>query len=94
MKKDAHEFYLVSASCRQGVPSPAHYSVIIDDIQIGPEAIQEMSYKLSYLYFNFSGAVKIPAPIKYAFRLATMCGERGNAIPHKYFDTIKGLFFI
>jgi len=39
VKKDSHEFYLVSASCRQGVPSPAHYSVLVDDIKIGAEAI-------------------------------------------------------
>jgi argonaute-like protein implicated in RNA metabolism and viral defense len=46
------------------------------------------------MYYNFSGAVKIPAPVRYADRLATMVGERGNAIPHKHYDTIKGLYFI
>lgn len=94
LKKDAHEFYLVATNCRQGVPTPAHYSVIVDDIKIGSEAVQEIAYKLSYLYYNFSGAVKIPAPIKYAYRLATMVGERGNSVPHKHYDNIKGLFFI
>lgn len=81
-KKDVNEFYLVSTNCRQGVPSPAHYSVLVDEIDNGPEKIQELAYKQSYLYYNFSGAVKIPAPIKYAYRLATMVGERGNTMPH------------
>lgn len=44
-KKDVNEFYLVSTSCRQGVPSPAHYSVLVDEIEQGPEKIQELAYK-------------------------------------------------
>ena len=49
---------------------------------------------MSYLYYNFSGAVKIPAPIKYAYRLASLIGESKNAVPHKHWDEIKGLYFI
>lgn len=96
VKKDTYDFYLVSTLTRQGVPTPAHYCVLVDEIKDreGPEKIQELTFKLSFLYFNFSGAVKTPAPLKYAYRLATMVGERGNIIPHKYYDNIKGLFFI
>lgn len=94
VKKDMYDFYLVSTLSRQGVPSPVHYSVLVDEIKDEPEKIQELTYKLSFLYYNFSGAVKTPAPLKYAYKLATMVGERGNIIPHKHFDSIKGLFFI
>lgn len=96
LSKDAYDFYLVSAACRVGVPTPSHYCVLKDEIQHqhGPEMIQALTYKLSYLYYNFSGAVKIPAPVKYAYRLATMVGERGNTMPHQHYDKIKGLFYI
>lgn len=97
VKKGLYDFYLVSTVSRQGVPTPAHYCVLKDEIQDpnGPEKIQELTYKLSYLYYNFSGAVKTPAPLKYAYRLATLIGEHGkNAMPHPHYDNIKGLFFI
>lgn len=32
VKKDLYDFYLVSTSSRQGVPTPAHYSVLRDEI--------------------------------------------------------------
>ena len=41
-----------------------------------------------------SGAIKIPAPIKYADRLANMVGERGNIMPHKHYQELKALHFI
>lgn len=84
MRKDTYDFFLVNVHCRQGVPTPSHYSVLADEIEEGPEKIQELTYKLSYMYYNFSGAD----------RLATMVGERGNAMPHKHYDNIKGLYFI
>jgi len=33
VKKDLYDFYLVSTSSRQGVPTPAHYSVLKDEIE-------------------------------------------------------------
>jgi hypothetical protein len=40
--------------------------VIYDDLHCGPEDIQKLTYKLSYIYYNYSGAVKIPSPLRYA----------------------------
>jgi aubergine-like protein len=41
VKKDLYDFFLVSTQSRQGVPTPAHYSVLIDEIKYpkGPEKI-------------------------------------------------------
>lgn len=94
LKKDAYDFFLISTNCRQGVPTPSHYTVLIDETGKGPEEIQKFVYKLSYMYYNFSGAVKIPAPMKYSTRLATMISENGISNPHERFDSIKGLYFI
>ena len=76
------------------MPSPTKYTIIHDDIKLDSGKIQELAYSLSYLFYNFSGAVKLPAPVKYAYSLAQQVGERGNSIPHKYFDKINGLYFI
>lgn len=94
-QNDVYDFFLVTTNCRQGVPTPTHVSVLYNDIpECNPEQVQLMVYKLCYLYFNFSGSIKIPAPIRYADRLAAMIGERGGIIPHPHYGKINGLFFI
>jgi aubergine len=92
---DVYDFYMVNTNCRQGVPAPTHISVLFNNIpEAKPEHIQLMCYKLCYLYYNFSGPIKIPAPIRYADRLANMIGERGAITQHPAFGNINGLFFI
>jgi hypothetical protein len=27
-----HSFFLVSTECRQGVPTPTHYSILVDEV--------------------------------------------------------------
>ena len=75
VKNNVYDFFLVSTQCRQGIQTPSHYSVLYDDLNCGPEDIQKLTYKLSYMYYNYSGAVKIPAPLRYASRLATVVSE-------------------
>ena len=70
------DFYLISASARQGTPTPSHYSVLHDSTELGMQVLEALTYKLCYLYFNYSGPVKIPAPVKLADRLANVIGER------------------
>ena len=38
--KDSYEFYLINTTASQGVPTPTHYSVIYDDIQMDPKNVQ------------------------------------------------------
>jgi aubergine-like protein len=75
VKSNLYDFFLVSTQCRQGIQTPSHYSVLYDDLHCEPEDIQKLTYKLSYMYYNYSGAVKIPAPLRYASRLATVISE-------------------
>lgn len=92
--KDSYDFYLISQFCRVGVPTPSHYTVIYDDIKADPKAVMEMTYKLCYTYFNFSGSVKIPAPVKYADKMAMLMGDRKIQEPHKVYKARRGLYFI
>ena len=87
-KPEAYEFLIVST------PTPTHYSVLVDEIQAGPEELQKLCYKLCYLYYNFSGAVKMPAPVKYSNRYGEHLAEHGACEVHPLLEKINGLFFI
>ena len=92
--KDSYDFYLISQHCRVGVPTPSHYTVIFDDIKADPKDIMTITYKLCYTYFNFSGSVKIPAPVKYADKMAMLMGDRKIQQPHAVYKQRRGLYFI
>ena len=58
-------------------------------------------YKLCYLYYNWSGSIKVPAPVHYAKKLAFMVGDHlsvkgdGISLPNEKLMTgLKSLFYI
>lgn len=99
---DGTDFYIVSQKTSQGTASPTHYTVVHNDI--GPEAtqnLQVLSYKLCYLYYNWTGSIKEPSPIRYAHTLSNLIGERYNPrkpetliLPHESYLEKKALYFI
>lgn len=95
-KDKAYDFFLVSTQSRQGVPIPSQFSVLKNDVGASPEDIQKLTYQLCYLYYNFNGAVNVPAPIRYAEILASNMlkfGIKPDQL-HQHYDTIRGLYFI
>ncbi len=76
--RDTYEFYLVSVAARQGMTTPTRFSVLYDTVQASPDQIQLLTFKLCHNYYNVSGAIKEPACIRYAHRLAALVGERGG----------------
>ena len=94
-KKDDYSFYLVSTTSEQGVPSPCQYTVLYDEVELDPKFLIELSHKLTFLFFTYSGSIRIPAPVKYAERLAKQISLSPNhPIPHMSFDKINGLYFL
>jgi aubergine-like protein len=39
------------------------------------EALARLAYKLCHMYYNWPGAVKVPAPVMMAHRLAYFVGQ-------------------
>lgn len=76
--RDTYEFYLVSVAARQGMTTPTRFTVLYDTVQASPDKIQLLTFKLCHNYYNVSGAIKEPACIRYAHRLAALVGERGG----------------
>ena len=81
-KPGRYDFYLISQSTRQGTVTPTYYSVIHDENNYTPELHQKMAYKFCFLYYNWSGSVRVPAPCQYAHKLAYLCGEHLHLQPN------------
>ncbi|EEC14103.1 Cniwi protein, putative, partial [Ixodes scapularis] len=79
-------------SVRQGTVAPTHFNVIHDTTTLKPEHMQRLSYKLTHLYFNWPGTIRVPAPCQYAHKLAFLAGQSLHAEPHKNLSTT--LFYL
>ncbi|KAJ7641742.1 argonaute-like protein [Roridomyces roridus] len=49
-----------------GTSRPAHYSVLYDENNLSPDALQSLSFALCHVYARSTRSVSIPAPVYYA----------------------------
>uniref|UniRef100_A0A146KN09 Piwi-like protein 1 n=1 Tax=Lygus hesperus TaxID=30085 RepID=A0A146KN09_LYGHE len=89
---DRYDFYLVSQSVRQGTVSPTYYNVIYDTVGLAPDLLQRLTYKLTHMYYNWSGTVRVPAPVQYAHKLAFLVGQSIHRAPNPSLDDL--LYFL
>lgn len=61
-----YEFYLQPQFVNSGTATPTHFHVIYDSIGIPIEDIEDITYKQCYYYWNWSGAIREPAALKFA----------------------------
>lgn len=80
-RKDYFDFFLVSQNVRQGTVSPTHYIVLEDTTNLTPDQQQQLAYKMTHCYYNWPGAVRVPAPCQNAHKLAAMVGQNLRALP-------------
>lgn len=69
-----YDFYLIAQHVTQGATTPSHYIVLEDESNYRPDILQRLTYKLCYLYYNWPGTVRVPAPCQYAHKLADLVG--------------------
>jgi len=80
---DTLSFYLMSQADGKGTITPTHYMVLHDTAHMPADTLQKLSYWLSFLYYNFTGSVKMPAPAQYAKTIARLTGTVVLEEPHK-----------
>eukprot|EP00092_Neocalanus_flemingeri_P023338 GFUD01025304.1.p1 GENE.GFUD01025304.1~~GFUD01025304.1.p1 ORF type:complete len:970 (+),score=314.12 GFUD01025304.1:89-2998(+) len=80
-RRDWYDFFLVSQHVGQGTVSPTHYVVVHDSMELPVDAVQRISYKLTHMYYNWPGTVRVPAPCQYAHKLAYQVGEHIHKEP-------------
>nr|XP_033336473.1 piwi-like protein Siwi [Megalopta genalis] len=70
-----YDFYIISQSVRQGTVTPCAFNVIADTTGWKADQMQRMTYKLTHMYYNWSGTVRVPAPCQYAHKLAFLVSQ-------------------
>lgn len=81
-RKERYDFYLISQSTRNGTVTPTYYNIMHDDTGFDASKQQQLAYKLCFLYYNWTGTVRVPAPCQYAHKLAFLCGEHLHNVPN------------
>mgnify|MGYP000715258534 CR=1 FL=1 len=99
-EKDKIDFYLISQKTTQGVAQPTHYYLAYDEMKVELDKLYTLIYKLSYLYYNWSGSIRVPSPCQYAKKLLILIGEKLSdkkevVVPREEFENnIQTLYFI
>jgi aubergine-like protein len=72
---DHYNFYLMSHNVNAGCMTPTHYNIVVNDSQITAKALYELTYNLCYMYYNWQGGIRVPAPCMYAHKIAYLVGK-------------------
>lgn len=82
MKRNVWDFCLVSQHVTQGTVSPTHY-IIVHDGGMKPDNLQKLTYKMTMMYWNWTGTVRVPASCQASDFLYTS---------HSFFPQCQSLF--
>ena len=66
---DRFEFYIQPQKVTQGTATPTRFQVEYGNLDC-PELLPKLTFDLCFLYSNWRGPVRVPAPLKYAEKLA------------------------
>ncbi|PNS16428.1 Protein argonaute [Sphaceloma murrayae] len=67
---EAYDFFLQAHAGLQGTVRPARYTVLHDELAMGPDGLQKMTHTLCYLFNRATRAVSVAPPAYYADLLA------------------------
>jgi len=69
--ENATDFHLVSQQTTQGCVTPTHYFVSLNEApEVSLVDLENLTYSLCYMYSNWSGSIKVPAPCQCAHKIA------------------------
>lgn len=81
--KDTYDYFLVAQAVRQGTVTPTHYFVVHDTSGLQAMHLIALTFKLTHLYYNWPGTVRVPAPCQYAHKIAFLIGTSVHKEPHQ-----------
>ena len=75
------DFFLVPQFVNQGTATPTSFNVIYNTTNLSEDAFFFLTNEQCYNYYNWQGAVRVPAPLMYADKLATLVGDHLKEAP-------------
>lgn len=92
---------MISQKCNTGIAQATHYYVAYDDSQAPPDLIYNLVNKLSWLYYNWTGSIRVPSACQYVKKLTQLVGEKLSdrqniVIPNelRFARQLKCLYFL
>ena len=79
INSDKFEFYIQPQKVTQGTATPTCFQVEYGNMNC-PEILPKLTFVLCFLYSNWRGPVRVPAPLKYAEKLAKSKAGVNDAI--------------
>ena len=81
-QQDKYEFYIQPQYVNQGTATPCHYQVLYEDRDmeneennIKLEELEKISFYLSFYYWTWSGAVRVPGALKLSTTAMDFCSR-------------------
>jgi aubergine-like protein len=81
-RADHYSFFLVNQHVSRGSAAPTQYIVAYESSPFSVDALENLTFRLSHMYYNFPGGVRLPAPAQYAKKLAHMVATSVQADVH------------
>ena len=86
-RRNFKDFFLVPQNVNMGTVTPTHFVVVREaagkpGLHVMAAAdVQNLAYKLTHMYYNWPGTVRVPAPCQYAHKLVDLIGEHVHKEP-------------
>ena len=92
ISNEFYDFYMIPQYVHSGTATPSRFLVIYDEVALPAHELQQLTYKLCHLYFNWAGTIRVPAPCQYAYKVAFLVSQSVHDTPHKQLENC--LYFL
>ena len=87
-----YDFYLCAQKVTQGTCTPTHYTVLCNESTLPEDILTKLTYYQCFNYYNWTGAIRVPACVQYASKLANLAGSSLGVDPdEKLWDKLHFL---
>ncbi|XP_037282334.1 piwi-like protein 1 isoform X2 [Rhipicephalus microplus] len=81
---------VTSESGRLGTVSSTPNNILYDMTGLKLDHMQRLAYKLTHLYFNWPGTIRVPAPCQYAHMQAFLASQ---SLHDEHIETLNDTLF-
>ena len=84
-----YEFFMQNQFVNQGCATPTHYHVLRSTMNIPLEIFQQLTFHMSFYYWNWPGPTRLPACLKFAETYSKSIGSVSNTDQMHIMDNLR-----